>query len=343
MNRLQKKCIVASATFHLALLAVLLLGPAFSNRKDDAAAEPILTFIPDTLVDSEFSNLGPGPEQGGPPAPANPPPQTVVPTPEPAPTTPPPSTPTPQPPTPKETTPPPPPQPQPQPQTQPPPPTPKESPRERSVEPTPPPPKTTPPQAKAEPKPKETKPPTKKPEIKVDLTLKKLYPADAEAKRIAAETKARADAERRAKRAAEQYQNQVRGSLDLIAKQSSTRTEVLNSIAVGPAAGGGGSAGEVYASYKSVVFSVYVRAWIPPEEIEDEAAAVEAQVTIARDGTVLRDQTRILKRSGIPALDKSVQAALDRVRSIAPFPASSTDSQRTFIIGFNLKAKRSLG
>lgn len=339
MNRLQKKCLIASTGLHLALVAVLVLGPAFSSRREPVNKEPILTFIPDQLLDADFSNLGPGPEQSPPAATTPPTAQAPKPAADPAPSTPPPNPPTPPPPAAETTAPP--------KQPDPLPPIPREAPRERPVEPTPPPPKTPVTTPKTEPKAKEpkqpAKQPAKKPEIKVNLNPKKLYPADAETRRAAAEAKARAEAEHQAKRAAEQYQNRVRGSLDNIAKQSSSRTEVLNTVAVGPAAGGGGSAGEVYASYKSVVFSIYVRAWIAPDEIDDEAAAVEAQVTIARDGSVVRDQTRITRSSGIQALDKSVQAALDRVPFIEPFPPSSTDSQRTFTIGFNLKAKRSLG
>jgi hypothetical protein len=43
-------------------------------------------------------------------------------------------------------------------------------------------------------------------------------------------------------------------------------------------------------------------------------------------------------------MDASVKRALDRVESIGKeFPASSKDSERTFIINFNLKTKRMLG
>ena len=68
---------------------------------------------------------------------------------------------------------------------------------------------------------------------------------------------------------------------------------------------------------------------------------MKVKVVIARDGSVITDA--ILKRSGIPALDKSVENALNRVRQLPPFPEGAKDAQRTFIINFNLKAKRLLG
>ena len=85
----------------------------------------------------------------------------------------------------------------------------------------------------------------------------------------------------------------------------------------------------------------YDQAWIDPEEVSDDDATVEVKVVIARDGRVISDS--IIKRSGIPALDKSVQNALDRVEKLPPFPEGAKEAQRTFIINFNLKAKRLLG
>jgi fido (protein-threonine AMPylation protein) len=42
-------------------------------------------------------------------------------------------------------------------------------------------------------------------------------------------------------------------------------------------------------------------------------------------------------------VDHSIQATLDRVTFVAPFPEGAKDSQRTFIINFSLKAKKLLG
>jgi hypothetical protein len=38
-----------------------------------------------------------------------------------------------------------------------------------------------------------------------------------------------------------------------------------------------------------------------------------------------------------------VQRTLDRVTFVAPFPDGAKEKERTFIINFNLKAKRMLG
>jgi len=64
-------------------------------------------------------------------------------------------------------------------------------------------------------------------------------------------------------------------------------------------------------------------------------------VTIARDGHVI--EAHIIDKSGDSGLDRSIQDTLDRVTEIRPFPDDSNDKQRTYIINFNLKAKRELG
>jgi TonB family protein len=56
-------------------------------------------------------------------------------------------------------------------------------------------------------------------------------------------------------------------------------------------------------------------------------------VTVDRTGKVL--SARVVRKTGDAALDRSVQSALDRVRSIGkPFPSGSNDSKRTFTLDF---------
>jgi TonB family protein len=61
-------------------------------------------------------------------------------------------------------------------------------------------------------------------------------------------------------------------------------------------------------------------------------------VTIANDGRVT--EAHIVAPSGDSSVDNSVQRTLDRVRQLEPFPDGSTDKERTYIINFNLKARR---
>ncbi|MCP5516998.1 MAG: TonB family protein [Verrucomicrobiales bacterium] len=103
-----------------------------------------------------------------------------------------------------------------------------------------------------------------------------------------------------------------------------------------------GTGGASYMNYGDYVQQVYDRAWIEPTSGVDAAATVKTRVVIARDGKVL--SATILERSGAAALDRSVQAVLDRVKNIGrPFPEGATDQQRSFIFNFNLKAKLGLG
>jgi TonB family protein len=48
---------------------------------------------------------------------------------------------------------------------------------------------------------------------------------------------------------------------------------------------------------------------------------------------------RIVAPSGSPAVDQSVQAALDKVRYAAPLPDDAREDQRTITIYFDVKAK----
>jgi TonB family protein len=96
VNRLQKKCFLASTGLHLLLLLVLLIGPAFTASQIKPDTMPVLDFIPLKTVDSALSGGGnPNAKppsatfekpQPAPPAPAvkpEPPPPEKVRTPDP--------------------------------------------------------------------------------------------------------------------------------------------------------------------------------------------------------------------------------------------------------------------
>jgi len=75
MNRTQKKCVLASTGFHLSLLLVLFVGPAFLSSKEQAENRPLIDFIPLKTIDEALSgggNPNARPPQAPPPAPAPP-------------------------------------------------------------------------------------------------------------------------------------------------------------------------------------------------------------------------------------------------------------------------------
>jgi TonB family protein len=81
MNRLQKKCVIATASFHLLLLVILIVGPAFFNARPKADDSRVLDVIPANLVDAAINS---GVRAVQPPAPTlivTPPPQPISPTP----------------------------------------------------------------------------------------------------------------------------------------------------------------------------------------------------------------------------------------------------------------------
>jgi TonB family protein len=69
MNRLEKKCFIASACFHLSLVVILLVGPAFLSSKPKVEQMNLLDVIPSTLVDSAMNKGGVAHTQPPPPAP----------------------------------------------------------------------------------------------------------------------------------------------------------------------------------------------------------------------------------------------------------------------------------
>ena len=90
MNRLEQKCVVASAGLHLLLVAILFIGPAFLAHKSEPDNLPILDFIPIKTVDALISGGGsptgrlPEPPPPAPPArPVTPPVREPAPLPEP--------------------------------------------------------------------------------------------------------------------------------------------------------------------------------------------------------------------------------------------------------------------
>jgi protein TonB len=85
MNRLQKKCAIATVGIHLLLLAILIVGPAFYNPQPKPEKTQVLDVISPNLIDAAF-NVGRKDATPPPPAPAPavtlPPPQLVPPTPQ---------------------------------------------------------------------------------------------------------------------------------------------------------------------------------------------------------------------------------------------------------------------
>ena len=102
------------------------------------------------------------------------------------------------------------------------------------------------------------------------------------------------------------------------------------------------ASGSVYDSnYAAAVKDKYASAWNPPDDTASDDANTKVTVTIGRDGSVI--SSRILNPSGDSRVDNSVRRTLDRVTFVAPFPDGAKEKERTFIINFNLKAKRLLG
>jgi TonB family protein len=322
IDRQQKKCVVAATGFHLLLVLILLIGPAFLSSKSKPDITPPLDMIQGRLIDEAFS-FGGNPN-GQPPPPALPPaPKPVVPQPAPQP---PPQVQLPQP------------KPQPQPQPQP------EKVREpEPVKPT------------KNSLPDDTAFETTKAPVKSKIVLTptvRTYDKKKKAKETDNNAEQRLAEQRLAEqRLAEQREAEQRVANQLMADRRRMAAEIIGSTArslrtdLSPSTSleefGVGGGGPAYASYDREVQSIYWHAWIAPEDTTLDDAVTKVSVTIASDGHVV--DSRITKSSGDASVDRSVRRALNRVTFIAPFPKGATDKERTYPINFSLKAKRLSG
>ena len=265
MNRLQKKCFMATVGVHLLLVVILLVGPGFFAPKQKADNLPVLDVIPANLIDAAF-NSGVRNAQPPPPAPVVTPPQP-----------------------------------------QPTPPAPK--------------PVVTPPTLaqtlekifKPEPV-KLTPNTTQPPKIQINTQL---------VTRTVPKNPPTADNSRQNARAIKNALRNLKSNLT-----SGTTVDVPGNSTV------------AYANYADVVKSIYEQAWTLPADTASDDANTKVSVTIASDGTVLN--ARIITPSGDANVDASIQRTLERVTFIAPFPKDAVEKERTYIINFNLKAKRML-
>jgi TonB family protein len=296
MNRLQKKCLIATAGFHLLLVLVILFGAAFFTSHPKPDETQLLTVIPANLIDAAFNS---GVKAAQLPAPT-PVVQPLAPQPTPTP-------------------------PQPQPVVTPPTPAPQPTPTlvEKVKEFfTPETPKLPPDDTELVEKPAKPQPH----KINVDLTKHVVRTVPKETPDTS-----EADDAREAKRLAKARAKAIANAARAIKENSSSATTVEMP--------GAGSVS--YANYASVVKSIYEQAWTPPDDTSSDDANTKVSVTIGSDGTVI--SSHVLDPSGDARVDGSVQRTLDRVTFIAPFPDGAKEKQRTFIINFNLKAKRMLG
>lgn len=158
-------------------------------------------------------------------------------------------------------------------------------------------------------------------EIKVDLN--KVTKTRTATQRAAEE--ARRQREREAKAAVQDSLNRL---------QSHFQTEISFNVP--------GDVGGSYANYGAYVRTIYSQAWRKPASGVAGNPIAKVRVVIARDGRV--QSSGIIKSSGQPAMDRSVQTVLDRVKNIGrPFPKDAEDTERSFILTFDLKVKFGLG
>lgn len=316
MNRLEKKCLMASTGLHGFAVLLLVFGSAFFVAKPKEPHISKLQFVPTKFVEKVLAGGGGNPNlprtddvQKG---------ETLVP--QPAPT---PPVDKPQP----KATPPAPPEPAPEPPKPEPPPTARKQPTPKPVEPTK-------PKVADKAPPEPTKP-------RINLSELKPVVKDDKSK---AKAEAEAQAAKEAKAAAQRQAAAANAARQRLAQRLSGAAESLRAgFSSGTKVDVGGPGGEAYASYGALVQMAYESAWQVLPDLNDDDAVAVVRVTIARDGRVI--DSKIIRKSASGTMDKSVQAALNRVKAqgLPPFPDFIQDAERSFTIEFNLKARRLSG
>ena len=289
MDRIAKRCFVASLALHGTLLGVVLVGAAFSQRSRSTEVVPVPpVLIPGPSVDailngvSEGSSLPPNPTPSTPHAP-----RVVVTPPAPVP----PST----------------------------------------------------PRASKNSTPREEKPvnPVKagKPIETVDNNAKSLVSTVlVKRPRTTEGTISKNSHDSEARKATDKSQHQRNSDIDHAMDKLASLSNDRLTMSDMPGTGSGGS-GPV--NYRQAVLGAFDDAWNPPAEITDNVAVAVARITVHRSGKLT--DARIIKGSNNALMDRSVQSALEAVKSLPPFPQGATDLERVFNIEFNLKAKRATG
>lgn len=349
MNRSHQKCLIASSGAHLLLFVIFAFGSAFFLSKPSTDSLPKMKFMPSIMIDEMLAGGGGNPKLhqddseaaagASPPVAVPPPVEAVAPAP------------TPPVPTPDPVVPPAPPEPvdPPKPEKVETPPIPKPRPTPKRTEPkVTPKPDTKPDKPKVSPETSEpAKPAPKNTQPEIDLT-KVITRSNDDAKRKqreadkrAAAAAAAAEAERkvqeeaygRAKAAADQRRTALESSLQTLGTGFSTDKGVKIDV--------GGPGGKAYGNYALTVKQRYEAAWRVGATLNEDDRTVEISVTVLRNGTIL--SARITRRSGLSAMDRSIESVLRDVKQLPPFPENARDEQRTFNIEFNLQAKRRSG
>lgn len=247
MSRLEKKCLIASASAHAALALLLVTAPLIWVSRKPELARPVLRMIPTRLLDGVMAGGG-SPTAQDLPAPAPPAPRPLLapapaaPKPEPAPA-----------------------KPETKPARQE-----AESPRKPRNQPKP----TVVPNQKAitadDSSDSENGKPSRR---KIEISLERDTGTARQRAAAAAASRQRAEAQAHAARA--QYNARLDRVLGAIG----------NGLASGTAIDVPGPGGEAYADYGQWVVTVYYEAWNPPN-LADDSLTVTAEVVILRNGSV---------------------------------------------------------
>ena len=318
--------LLTSVGIHAAAVGVLLFAPALSSHTVQDAPSPVLEIIPDNLRLTDGNTLG-----GGNPD-AQPPKSSPQPS---APTAPPPPEP---------------PQPEP-PKTQPQPPPPEPA---KAVEPTKEPTKMEPPKKSLATEIQRSAPNAQ--DVDPNLSTKKLKSsktdfqlAEAPKKRSKKEAEvernnAAAVAAAQDAREAREHQARVTAAREAWSKAQQARADAVRGVAsnLGKNLSGStsfempGPGGAAYAPYGSYLMAFYKLRWKKPTTLNVDHGEVEVEITVQRNGRV--SAFRLVKPSGMRALDDSVREVLDGNRDLRPLPDGTTDSERRITIRFDLSA-----
>jgi TonB family protein len=183
-----------------------------------------------------------------------------------------------------------------------------------------------------------------KPDFQLAEAPKKRSKKEAEAERNNSAAAAAAAVAAQDAREAREHQARVTAAREAWNKAQQARSDAVRGVAsnLGKNLSGStsfempGPGGAAYAPYGSYLMAFYKLRWKKPTTLNVDHGEVEVEITVQRNGRV--SAFRLVKPSGMRALDDSVREVLDGNRDLRPLPDGTTDSERRITIRFDLSA-----
>lgn len=159
-------------------------------------------------------------------------------------------------------------------------------------------------------------------------------------KRTDDDSRAAAEAAESATAAARAREQRLASARNLAERLSGAASGVSRNVGATTQIQMPGPGGAAYAPYYSYLQAFLKQQWRKPATSTEREAQTTVRLAIARDGTILAAD--ITRRSGVKALDTSVEELFRRLRKLRPLPDAFTETRMEVPVSFVLESDSSL-